>query len=572
MHEHGLPVVCIEVGNSGQIVSTSKGRTLQRRLKADGTPEVVPLFVSQFISRLSQQRSYDYSDQPAPESVLSDLDPQARNRLRAHIRQTNAGNSLLAFDDEDFDKALDLVVDGPEGPCPSVAGLLTIGTVDAIRRSLPTATAMFQVMSGTVPRVNVDPFALPLVDMFDRIDALLEPWNPSHEVMSGLVRTEIPDFDRQAFREAMVNALPLVDMFDRIDALLEPWNPSHEVMSGLVRTEIPDFDRQAFREAMVNAFCHRDYAAMGSVRFLVDDDGLTVANPGGFIEGMNEETLLTAQPHSRNPQLALVLKTAGYAERTGRGVDVIYAGALASGGPLPDYSQSDGSQVVLFLRRAVPDEAFVSMVAEEERRRGAPLSVWALIVLSLYSQSDGSQVVLFLRRAVPDEAFVSMVAEEERRRGAPLSVWALIVLSLLKEHRRLTLAQMCGFSHLQERRVVRTVEELVESGLVEATGNGSVRSYVLGERVYRRADAMVSYARQRDVDTVRRNDMVLDFARRNGGAVSTSEVMELLNLTYISAYRLLKGLEESGKVRHEGSGPSSGGIRSGGGDRQWLGA
>ena len=51
--------------------------------------------------------------------------------------------------------------------------------------------------------------------------------------------------------------------------------------------------------------------------------------------------------------------------------------------------------------------------------------------------------------------------------------------------------------------------------------------------------------------------MVLDFARRNGGAVSTSEVMELLNLTYISAYRLLKGLEESGKVRHEGSGPSS---------------
>ncbi len=92
---------------------------------------------------------------------------------------------------------------------------------------------------------------------------------------------------------------------------------------------------------------------------------------------------------------------------------------------------------------------------------------------------------------------------------------------------------------------------------MEATGNGSVRSYVLGERVYRRADAMVSYARQRDVDTVRRNDLVLDFARRNGGAVSASEVMELLNLTYISAYRLLKGLEESGKVRHEGSGPSS---------------
>lgn len=65
-HEHGCQVVVIEVDNSQQIVSTSNGKTLQRRLKADGTPEVVPLFVSQFISRLSQQRSYDYSDMPAP--------------------------------------------------------------------------------------------------------------------------------------------------------------------------------------------------------------------------------------------------------------------------------------------------------------------------------------------------------------------------------------------------------------------------------------------------------------------------------------------------------------------------
>ena len=38
-HEHGCQVVVIEVDNSQQIVSTSNGKTLQRRLKADGTPE-----------------------------------------------------------------------------------------------------------------------------------------------------------------------------------------------------------------------------------------------------------------------------------------------------------------------------------------------------------------------------------------------------------------------------------------------------------------------------------------------------------------------------------------------------
>ena len=48
--------------------------------------------------------------------------------------------------------------------------------------------------------------------------------------------------------------MPLVDMFSHINAL-KPWNPNHEIMSGLVHVNLPDFGRQAFREAMANAFC-----------------------------------------------------------------------------------------------------------------------------------------------------------------------------------------------------------------------------------------------------------------------------------------------------------------------------
>ena len=463
LQENGKPVVSIEVDNSQQIVSTSQGKTLQRRLKADGTPEVVPLFVAQFISRLSQQRSYDFSAQPAPEAQLSDLSSESRNKLRSHIRSANAHNSLLSFDDEDFDRALELVVDGPYGLQPSVAGLLTIGSIDAIRRSVPAASAVFQVMKGLVPKVNTDPFIL-----------------------------------------------PLVDMFDRIGELMEPWNPSHEIMSGLIRVDLPDFDHGAFREAMINAFCHRDYARMGSVRFLVDDEGLTIANPGGFIEGISEANLLTAQPRSRNPQLALILKAAGYVERTGRGVDTIYAGSLASGGAFPDYSQSSAEEVVLFLRRMVPDKAFVAMIGDEERRR-----------------------------------------------GAPLPVWSLIVLSLLKEHRRLTLSQLGEFSHLEHRRITSAVESLVESGLVEGVGNGGTRAYMLSAQVYKRSDGMTSYVRQRTIDATRRKGLILEFAEKNGGTVATADVMDLFGLSYISAYRLLKQLEDGNKLRREGSGPSS---------------
>ena len=59
---------------------------------------------------------------------------------------------------------------------------------------------------------------------------------------------------------------------------------------------------------------------------MIDADGLTISNPGGFIEGISEGNLLSAQPRSRNPQLALILKTTGYAEQTGHGVDKIYIG------------------------------------------------------------------------------------------------------------------------------------------------------------------------------------------------------------------------------------------------------
>lgn len=139
------------------------------------------------------------------ESRLDDWDPAARERLRDRIRLTNSGDTLLLLDDDDLDHALLMVVDGPYGPQPSLAGVLTIGKVDAIRRSMPMASEVFQVMKGRLWPSTPSPSRMPLVDMFSHINAL-KPWNPNHEIMSGLVHVNLPDFDRQAFREAMANA------------------------------------------------------------------------------------------------------------------------------------------------------------------------------------------------------------------------------------------------------------------------------------------------------------------------------------------------------------------------------
>lgn len=174
-----------------------------------------------------------------------------------------------------------------------------------------------------------------------------------------------------------------------------------------------------------------------------------------------------------------------------------------------------------------------------------------------YSRSTASEVNLFIRRAVPDEAFILMVTNEERRRGSELSVWALIVLSLLKEYRRLTVSQLCEFSRLERRRVVGAVESLVESGVVEVFGSGQSRSYILSSEVYKDANALPAYVRQNNISATRRMGLVIELAEKNGGSVTSSEVMELLGVSYISAYRLLKKMTGEGKLRHEGVGPSS---------------
>lgn len=155
-------------------------------------------------------------------------------------------NSLLSFTDEDFDWALKLIINGPYELQLSVAGLLTIGSVDTIHRSVPVASAVFQVMEGMPPKVNMDLFVSLLVDT------------------SG-----------------------------RAGELMEPWSLSYEVMSGLIHVDLPNFDQGVFRKVMTNASCYRDYVRIGSVRFLVDEDGSTIASPGGFIEGVSEDDLFT---------------------------------------------------------------------------------------------------------------------------------------------------------------------------------------------------------------------------------------------------------------------------------------
>lgn len=454
VNEEDIDVLMIEVPKSRAIVATSSGKILRRKLKLDGMPEVVPMYPYEILSRLTEFGTLDFSAQPLVGATLDDLDPNQRIRLR-HIIQTRQGGEkgLLTLADDELDIALRLVTKIGDHYVPTVSGVLLIGREDRIAELIPTAKSSFQVLEGTAVRMNEE------------------------------------------------SSKPLLALFEEYETYLKAWNPEKEMEYGLLRIPIPEFDWSAFREALVNAFCHRDYTMLGSVRVLIDDEGLTISNPGGFIEGVNLKNLLIVEPHGRNPALADAMKRIGLAEKTGRGIDRIFEGSIVFGRPWPDYSESTSSTVKLFIQRAKADLPFIKFLADEENRR-----------------------------------------------GKPLSIYMLMVLSVVHRERRVSIERLVEATNLSNNKIYSAVENMVEEGLLEASGHGKNRTYILGKKIYTEKKETIKYVRQTGIDKIRYQELVMKLAHEQEGIITKQDVVELLNVTPTQAYTIIRQLQKEGKL------------------------
>jgi len=95
-------------------------------------------------------------------------------------------------------------------------------------------------------------------------------------------------------------------------------------LDGLARVDVPEIDREAFREAIINAFCHRDYRDPDEVCIAIFPDRAEVRNPDRLMEGVTLRTLKTAKVSRRhNPLIADLLLRIHLIEAWGRGIPLI---------------------------------------------------------------------------------------------------------------------------------------------------------------------------------------------------------------------------------------------------------
>jgi ATP-dependent DNA helicase RecG len=319
---------------------------------------------------------------------------------------------------------------------------------------------------------------------------------PTHELAFQVLERE--DVRVNEFRR-----FPLLKLLEWLETNFRAYNPEREVQVGLFRVPVPKVDMGAFREAVANALVHRDYHTLGAVHVRLDDLGLTISNPGGLVEGVTLDNLLSTEPRPRNPQLADVMKRIGVVERSGRGVDKIYRGMLRFGRPRPDYSRTDFNSVILKLETIDADELFLRLVVEQEKAQGH------------------------------------------------LPINSLIVLSALRDQKRTGLDELATLIQQDISQAKRTVEHLVEAGLVEAHGKTRGRTYTLSAAMYKAKGDKVAYTRQAGFSRLQNEQMVLSHAQHHG-RVQRQEVMDLCHMSKDQATRLLKALKDDGRLQQHG--------------------
>lgn len=447
-------VMSIEVPESRVIVASSSGKILRRKLKADGSPENIPMYPYEITSRLSDLSLLDFSAQPILDASLDDIDPNQMLRLKEAIHNNNGDRALLELADEDIEKALHFVVEKDGKLIPTITGIVIVGKESSIKKLMPTVRADFQVLQGTKVIIN------------------------------------------QTYSK------PIIEIAELFEEYLKPWNPEHEMEYGLFRIPVPAFSQRAFREALMNAFAHRDYSMMGRIRVEINEEGMTISNPGGFIEGVNINNLISAEPHGRNQTLSDALKRIGLAEKTGRGIDRIFEGSIEYGRQWPDYSASTSNRVILFIPRGKADIAFAKMIADYQNMK-----------------------------------------------GRSLSINYLMVLSALKYEKRMDVQRIIEITHINRGKVLLILEELHEDGLIEEYGRGASRTFTLASQFYKQAGREKEYVRQTGIDKIRFEEMIIKLAQAQDGIITKADVVELLHLENHQAYSLISKLVKEGKLK-----------------------
>lgn len=146
---------------------------------------------------------------------------------------------------------------------------------------------------------------------------------------------------------------PMPELLLELDAILNTnIRIRTEISTGSTETRQPDYPIAALQQLVRNAIMHRDYETSNApTRITWFGDRIEIQNPGGPFGQVTVDNFgQSGITDYRNPNIAETLRTLGFVQRFGVGIDLARRELAGNGNPEPDFTV-EPNHVLVTVRR-----------------------------------------------------------------------------------------------------------------------------------------------------------------------------------------------------------------------------
>mgnify|MGYP000249632312 CR=1 FL=1 len=453
----GKLVIAISVKADGKTYTTTDGRCLKRLGRNSK-----PLYPDELSNVYSSNQNPDFSGRIINESTLDDVNKLEVYSLKEKLKVRDSRSTLPDLEDNDFLRDLQLTKYDGDVERLTVAGLLFVGKEKSIQRLLPQAEVIYLHYSA---------------DNLEEYDARLDM------------------------------KLPLINVIDKLTERIRAYSKIENIQVGLFRLEVEDFPEKVFQEALLNALSHRDYQSNAAVYVKQYPDRIVIENPGGFLDGITENNIITHPSVPRNKLIAETLQNLKYVQRTGQGVDIIFKEMVSMGKPYPKY-KSFNDAVSLTIFSTIDHTEFIKFVTEVQEKNSRIMPLAEMMIL----------------RDLMDN------------RKEPLSLLACTIQKSLDETKR-------------------SCNELINDGLIEIVG----KEYMLTAKVYEALKSDVEYTRDKTIQYIKAKNMILEYLQSNksNSRITSAKIQEMCGFTKQQARGVIDKMRGEGLLKIHNHGKKS---------------
>ena len=453
----GKLVIAISVKADGKTYTTTDGRCLKRLGRNSK-----PLYPDELSNVYSSNQNPDFSGRIINESTLDDVNKLEVYSLKEKLKVRDSRSTLPDLEDNDFLRDLQLTKYDGDVERLTVAGLLFVGKEKSIQRLLPQAEVIYLHYSA---------------DNLEEYDARLDM------------------------------KLPLINVIDKLTERIRAYSKIENIQVGLFRLEVEDFPEKVFQEALLNALSHRDYQSNAAVYVKQYPDRIVIENPGGFLDGITENNIITHPSVPRNKLIAETLQNLKYVQRTGQGVDIIFKEMISMGKPYPKYKSFNDA-----------------------------------VSLTIFSAIDHTEFIKFITEV-----------QEKNSRIMPLA--EMMILRDLMDNRKEPLSMLAGTIQKSLDETKRSCNELINDGLIEIVG----KEYMLTAKVYEALKSDVEYTRDKTIQYIKAKNMILEYLQSNksNSRITSAKIQEMCGFAKQQARRVIDKMRGEGVLKIHNHGKKS---------------